>query len=86
MTDSLLTVMFALTVAATAVMAGSAAIQGARLKLDLFGATVIAVATAVGGGTVRDMLLGRMPVFWITDLTYLFTAVPVAVVMYFVAN
>jgi uncharacterized membrane protein YeiH len=30
--------------------------------------------------------LGRMPVFWITDLTYLFTAVPVAVVMYFVAN
>ncbi|TCL01218.1 putative membrane protein YeiH [Shimia isoporae] len=86
MIEQLMSVMFILTVVATAVMAASAAIQGARLELDLFGATVIAVATAVGGGTVRDMLLGRMPVFWITDLTYLFTAVPMAVVMYFVAT
>ncbi|KPA21060.1 hypothetical protein shim_25250 [Shimia sp. SK013] len=86
MIDQLLTVMFLLTVIATAVMAASAAIQGARLELDLFGATVIAVATAVGGGTLRDMLLGRVPVFWITDLTYLYSAVPVAVVTYFVAT
>ncbi|SFL18393.1 trimeric intracellular cation channel family protein [Shimia haliotis] len=86
MIDQLLSVMFGLTVVATAVMAASAAIQGARLNLDLFGATVIAVTTAVGGGTVRDMLLGRMPVFWITDLTYLYTAVPVAIVMFFVAT
>ncbi|MCP4819877.1 MAG: trimeric intracellular cation channel family protein [Shimia sp.] len=86
MIEQLLSVMMGLTVVATAVMAASAAIQGARLQLDLFGATVIAVTTAVGGGTVRDMLLGRMPVFWITDMTYLFTAVPVAVVMFFVAT
>lgn len=84
--EQILSVMLILTVVATAVMAASAAIQGARLELDLFGATVIAVATAVGGGTVRDMLLGRMPVFWITDLTYLYTAVPVAIVMFFVAT
>ncbi|MGR3634685.1 MAG: trimeric intracellular cation channel family protein [Shimia sp.] len=86
MIEQLPTVMFVLTVIATAVMAASAAIQGARLELDLFGATVIAVTTAVGGGTVRDMLLGRMPVFWITDLTYLYTAVPVAVVMFYVST
>ncbi|WP_270732291.1 trimeric intracellular cation channel family protein [Shimia sp. Alg240-R146] len=86
MIEQLPTLMFVLTVIATAVMAASAAIQGARLELDLFGATVIAVTTAVGGGTVRDMLLGRMPVFWITDLTYLYTAVPVAVVMFYVST
>lgn len=84
--EHILSVMVVLTVVATAVMAASAAIQGARLKLDLFGATVIAVTTAVGGGTVRDMLLGRMPVFWITDLTYLYTAVPVAIIMFYVAT
>ncbi len=75
-----------LTLAATAVMAASAAIQGARLDLDMFGATTIALATAVGGGTVRDLILGRTPVFWITDLSFLLTAVPVAAVTYVVAK
>ncbi|MEP2530192.1 TRIC cation channel family protein [Shimia sp.] len=79
MIDPLAHVVFFLTVAATAVMAASAAIQGVRHELDLFGAIVIAVAAAVGGGTVRDLLLGRVPVFWINDLTYLLTAIPVAV-------
>jgi len=60
-------------------MAASAAIQAVRQELDLYGATVLAIATALGGGTLRDMLLGRMPVFWITDLTYIATTVPVAV-------
>ncbi|MBO9399840.1 trimeric intracellular cation channel family protein [Shimia sp. R9_3] len=74
------------TIIATAVMAASASIQGVRHTLDLFGATLIGVATAVGGGTLRDLLLGRTPVFWIEDLSYLATAVPVAVAMYFVAT
>lgn len=71
---------------ATAVMAASASIQGVRHSLDLFGASLIGVATAVGGGTLRDLLLGRTPVFWINDVSYLATAVPVAMVMYFVAT
>ncbi len=75
-----------LTILTTAVMAASAAIQGVRHHLDLFGVVVIAVATAIGGGTVRDLLLGRTPVFWINDLTYLMTAVPAAVLMYWVAT
>lgn len=86
MIDHLVPVVFALTVLATAVMAASAALQGARHELDLFGAIVIAVAAAVGGGTVRDLLLGRMPVFWINDLTYLLTAVPVAALAFFVGT
>lgn len=78
--------MLLLTVLATAVMAASAALQGVRHELDLFGATVIAVAAAVGGGTVRDLLLGRMPVFWITDLTYLLTAIPVGALAFLVGR
>jgi len=35
--------------------------------MDWLGVTVLAVVTAVGGGTVRDMLLGRLPVDWIQD-------------------
>lgn len=75
-----------LTVIATATMAASAAIQAVRQEFDPFGATVLAIATALGGGTVRDMLLGRMPVFWITDLTYIVTTVPVALLTYFAAT
>jgi uncharacterized membrane protein YeiH len=43
--------------------------------MDLFGVVVIAVITAVGGGTVRDLLLDRRPIFWIEDPTYLLVCV-----------
>ena len=50
------------------------AISGIRLasakKFDWFGAYVVGVATAVGGGTFRDMMLGVTP-FWMTDSIYL---------------
>ena len=39
-------------------------------KLDLFGILVIAFITAVGGGTLRDMLLGDLPVAWMHNLVY----------------
>ena len=45
-----------LTVVATAVMAASAAVQGVRQGFDPFGTTVLAIVTAVGGGTLRDLL------------------------------
>ncbi|SDL27761.1 trimeric intracellular cation channel family protein [Aliiruegeria lutimaris] len=76
----------ALTILATAAMAASAAVQAVRQEFDLYGATVLAFATALGGGTVRDMLLGRTPVFWITDQTYIATAIPVAVLCFFLAD
>jgi uncharacterized membrane protein YeiH len=55
----------------TAVFAVSGALAAGRRRLDLFGALVIAAVTAVGGGTVRDLILDRHPVFWIQDLSYL---------------
>ena len=39
-------------------------------KLDLFGILVIAFITATGGGTLRDMLLGDLPVVWMRNLMY----------------
>ena len=84
--DSFPHIFLALTIVATAVMAASAAIQARRFELDLFGATVLGVVTAVGGGTLRDLLVGRVPVFWVEDTTFLLVAVPVAIASYFVAR
>lgn len=39
-------------------------------RLDLFGILVIAFVTAVGGGTIRDLLLGDLPVNWMRNLLY----------------
>src|SRR5437762_310252 len=54
-----------------AVFAVSGALAAGRTGLDLLGVIVIAALTAVGGGTLRDLLLNRHPIFWIADPTYL---------------
>lgn len=41
-------------------------------RLDPFGVFIIAFVTAVGGGTLRDMLIGQTPVFWMKDLTFIY--------------
>ena len=41
-------------------------------KLDPFGVYIIAFVTAVGGGTLRDVLIGRTPVVWMQDITYVY--------------
>jgi uncharacterized membrane protein YeiH len=61
-----------------AVFAISGALAAARKGMDLFGVVVIATVTALGGGTVRDLLLARHPVFWITDTTNLVICVTAA--------
>ena len=52
-----------------AVFAISGVASARRAGMDLFGILVIAVITATGGGTLRDLLLGRRPVFWVDDAT-----------------
>lgn len=56
----------------TLVFAISGAMAASSKKLDLFGAAFIAFVTAVGGGTVRDLLLGATPVGWMRDTTYIY--------------
>ena len=67
-----------------AAITGVLAARGKRM--DLFGVLVLAVVTAFGGGTVRDLCLGSTPVFWIEDPNYLLNATAVGVVTFFVAR
>jgi hypothetical protein len=53
------------------VFAISGALAAGRKSLDLIGVVVIATATAIGGGTLRDLLIDRHPVFWIEQPVYL---------------
>lgn len=64
-----------------AVSGVSAAMQK---RLDIFGILVIAFITALGGGTVRDMMIGDLPVAWIRDIRYpmIITASTVAAIVF----
>lgn len=58
---------------AVAVNALTGVIEAGRKQMDLIGVVMVGCATALGGGTVRDVLLDRT-VFWINDQTYLIVA------------
>lgn len=64
--------------AGVAVYAMSGALAAGRKNLDLLGVAVIASVTAIGGGTVRDLLLDRHPVFWISRPAYLYLIIATA--------
>jgi len=53
------------------VFAVSGALAAGRKGLDLLGVFVLASVTAIGGGTIRDLLLDRHPIFWLSDATFL---------------
>jgi len=55
----------------TFVFAISGASAAIDRKFDIFGAFVLGLVTAVGGGTLRDVLIGSTPVGWMLDLNYL---------------
>ncbi|WP_394129690.1 trimeric intracellular cation channel family protein [Shewanella maritima] len=55
----------------TAVFALSGALAAGKHRMDPFGVMVLASVTAVGGGTIRDTIIGATPVFWINDPNYI---------------
>jgi uncharacterized membrane protein YeiH len=60
-----------LDLAGVAVFAVSGVLAARDRQLDLLGVIVVAAITAIGGGTLRDLLLDRHPIFWVTDAWYL---------------
>ena len=62
---------YAIDLIGTFVFAVSGWLLASKKKLDIFGASVIAFITAVGGGTLRDVLIGSQPVGWMQDENYL---------------
>ena len=59
------------------VFALSGALMAGRYKLDPFGVVVLAAVTAIGGGTIRDIIL-QTPVFWVVNPIYLFVILTTA--------
>jgi uncharacterized membrane protein YeiH len=59
----------------TIAFALSGALTAMSKKLDLFGVFIIAFVTAVGGGTLRDVMIGRTPVGWMLDLQYVYVII-----------
>jgi len=64
---------FAIDILGTIAFAISGVLIAMEKKLDLFGVLIIAFVTAVGGGTLRDMLIGNTPVVWMRESVYIFT-------------
>ncbi|NVK31523.1 MAG: trimeric intracellular cation channel family protein [Gammaproteobacteria bacterium] len=67
-----------ISILATAAMAVSAVAMASRSGFDPYGALVLAAVASVGGGTLRDVLIGATPVFWVDDLSYVLTIIPTA--------
>ena len=67
-------VVYALDLFGVAVFAVSGALAAGRKGMDLFGVMVVSTVTAVGGGTLRDVLLDNQPLFWVRDVNYLLVA------------
>lgn len=72
-------------IAAVAVNALTGVLDAQRKEMDLVGALLVGTATALGGGTVRDLLLDRN-VFWVVDQTYLLTSFATGALTFFVAR
>ena len=65
-----MTIISLLDLIGTFVFAISGIRVAAKKDMDIFGAAVVGFVTAVGGGTLRDVLLGNQPITWISDITY----------------
>ena len=72
--------------ASVLVFALTGALVASRSQLDLVGFIFIAALTAVGGGTVRDLILGRDPVFWVAAPQFVLLAAAAAVAVFFTAH
>lgn len=62
------------------------ALAAGRRRMDTFGVIIIAAATALGGGSVRDMLLGHYPLGWVQHPEYIITVAVAAVLTTIVAQ
>lgn len=78
-------VLYGLDLAGVIVFAASGALAAARKNMDIFGFIVIATVTGIGGGTIRDLLLGAGPVFWVNSPIYLVLTTATAILTFFIA-
>ena len=66
----------------TLVFAISGALAGMRARFDVFGVFIMALVTAIGGGTLRDLLLGSTPVNWLLHPLYVYIVIGAVALTY----
>ena len=84
-TPALLDSLYWITLVAVIVSSASGVLKAGFKQFDLFGVIIIAIATGLGGGSLRDMLLDR-EVFWIRDQVYFIASLGSAIVMFLAAR
>ena len=70
----------------TAVFAVTGALVASRKRMDITGFMLLAAATGIGGGSVRDVMLGALPVFWVKQPVYLAICIVVAIATFVLAH
>jgi uncharacterized membrane protein YeiH len=75
-----------LTYLAVAASAISGTLEARKYEMDVVGATTVAFVTAFGGGTLRDLLLGRTPIFWLMDPWLSITTFAIAIISFYLIN
>lgn len=68
------------------VFAVSGALVASRKQMDIFGFVLMGTVTGIGGGTLRDVLLGQLPVFWVREPAYLLVCVAISCIVFFTAH
>jgi uncharacterized membrane protein YeiH len=84
-TPILLENLYWITLLAVIVSSASAVLKAGFKQFDLFGVIIIAIATGLGGGSLRDVLLGR-EVFWINDQIFFIASIGSAIVIFITAR
>src|SRR5690349_17508022 len=84
--DALSSTLTVVEFAAVAVFAGSGALAASRKEMDIFGFALLATVTGTGGGSIRDILVGNLPVFWVKQPIYLVICLVTSVLVYFTAH
>lgn len=77
-----MTVLYALDLTGTAAFAASGAWVAVRRRMDLFGVLVLGLVTAVGGGTLRDLLVGALPPFSLQNEIYLYLSIAASLAVF----
>jgi uncharacterized membrane protein YeiH len=84
-TPTLLESLYWITLLAVIVSSASGVLKAGFKQFDLFGVIIIAIATGLGGGSLRDMLLDR-DVFWVRDQVFFIASLLSAIIMFLAAR
>lgn len=64
----------------------SGVIAAGKKDMDIFSIVLLGVVTALGGGTLRDIIIDTSPVFWIADLSYLWVSIVSSILTFFLVK